>query len=232
MTARVVLVGVAVAAVMSLTGCVSTVSGTAVRNVTTVPSNVPKLDESALERVLLPIDQVNDIMGTTDLEVTSDIDDMTDSSDKVSDPDCLGAMFGAEEAVYKGSGWTAVRDIVAREPEDDNDHWIEQTAVIYPAAGNASRFFEKSRSIWEKCADSSLAVDTEDTSSLWEFEEVVVGDGLITQIATQEDADGWGCQHALAAASNLTAETWVCAYNLGDEAPTMAIDILRNAATK
>ncbi len=232
MTTRVVLGGVAVAALMALTGCVSTVSGTAVRNATTVPSNIPKLDESALERVLLPIDDVNDIMGTTDLEVTSDIDDMTDSSDKVSDPDCLGAMFGAEEAVYKGSGWTAVRDIVAREPEDDNDHWIEQTAVIYPEAGNASRFFEKSRSIWQKCAGSSIAVDTEDTSSLWEFEEVVVGDGLITQIATQEDADGWGCQHALAAASNLTAETWVCAYNLGDEAPTMAIDILRNAADR
>jgi PknH-like extracellular domain len=232
MTTRVVLGGVAVAALMALTGCVSTVSGTAVRNATTVPSNIPKLDESALERVLLPIDEVNDIMGTTDLEVTSDIDDMTDSSDKVSDPDCLGAMFGAEEAVYKGSGWTAVRDIVAREPEDDNDHWIEQTAVIYPEAGNAGRFFEKSRSIWQKCADSSLAVDTEDTSSLWEFKEVVVGDGLITQIATQEDADGWGCQHALAAASNLTAETWVCAYNLGDEAPTMAIGVLRNAADR
>jgi hypothetical protein len=231
MTTRVLFAGVAVAA-MALTGCVSTVSGTAVRNASTVPSNVPKLDESALERVLLPVDEINDIMGTTDLEITGDIDDMTDSSDKVSDPDCLAAMFGAEEAVYKGSGWTAVRDIVAREPEDDNDHWIEQTAVIYPASGNANRFFEKSRSIWQKCAESSLAVDTEDTSSLWEFEGVAEGDGLITQIATQEDADGWGCQHALAVASNLTAETWVCAYNLGDEAAAMAIDILNNAARK
>jgi hypothetical protein len=150
----------------------------------------------------------------------------------VSDPDCLGAMFGAEEAVYKGSGWTAVRDIVAREPEEDNAHWIEQTAVIYPEASNARRFFEKSRAIWEKCVDSSLAVDTEDTSSLWEFDEVTASDGLITQVARQEDADGWGCEHALAAVSNLTAETWVCAYNLGDEAATMAIDILDNAADR
>jgi hypothetical protein len=232
MTKRILLIGLVVAAVMALTGCVSTVSGTAVRNASTVPSDVPKLDGSALDKVLLSIDEINDIMGTTDLEVTSDIDDMTDSSDKVSDPDCLGAMFGAEEAVYKGSGWTDVRDVVAREPDEDNDHWIEQSAVIYPETGNAKRFFEKSRSIWEKCADSSLAVDTEDTSSLWEFEKVTAGDGLITQIATQEDADGWGCQHALAAASNLTAETWVCAYNLGDEAATMAIDIVNKAAEK
>ena len=107
-----------------------------------------------------------------------------------------------------------MRDVVAREPEDDNDHWIEQTVVIYPESGNANRFLEKSRSIWQKCADSSLAVDTEDTSSLWEFGDVSDGDGLITQMATQEDADGWGCQHALAAASNLTVETWVCAYSV------------------
>jgi len=232
MTNRILLVGLVVAAATALTGCVSTVSGVAVRNASTVPSDVPKLDGSALDTVLLSIDEINDVMGTTDLEVTSDIDDMTDSSDKVSDPDCLGAMFGAEEAVYKGSGWTDVRDVVAREPDEDNDHWIEQTAVIYPEAGNAKRFFEKSRSIWEKCADSSLAVDTEDTSSLWEFEKVTAGDGLITQIATQEDADGWGCEHALAAASNLTAETWVCAYNLGDEASAMAIDIVNKAAEK
>jgi PknH-like extracellular domain len=232
MTARALVVGIAVAAAMALSGCVSTVSGIAVRDTKTVATDVPRLDESVLDKVMLPIDEINDIMGTTDLEVTSDIDNMTDSSDKVSDPDCLGAMFGAEGPVYKGSGWTAVRDIVAREPDEDNDHWIEQTGVIYPQAGNANRFLEKSKSIWQKCAGTSLAVNTEDTSSLWEFGDVSGGDGLITQMATQEDADGWGCQHALAAASNLTVETWVCAYSVGEEAATMAIDIINNAADK
>lgn len=217
---------------MALSGCVTTVTGTAVRNAATVPTDVPKLEESALGEVLLPIGEVNAIMGTTGLEVTSDIDDMTDSSGEVSDPDCLGAMFGAEKAVYKGSGWTAVRDVVAREPEDDNDHWIEQTAVIYPQAGNAKSFFEKSRSLWQKCADSSLVVNTADTSSLWEFSHVLAGDGLITQMATQEDADGWGCQHTLAAASNLTAEAWACGYSISEEAATMALDIIDNAAAK
>lgn len=226
------LAGVVVVAATALSGCVSTVSGTAVRNTRTVPTDIPRLDDSALARVMLPIGQINEILGTTDLEVTSDIKDMTDSSDKVSDPDCLGAMFGAEESVYQGTGWTAVRDVVAREPVDDNDHWIEQTAVLYPDADNAMRFLERSRSAWQHCASSSLAVNTEDTSTLWEFGDVSGGDGLIWQITTQEDADGWGCQHALAAASNMTAETWVCAYNLADEAVSMAIDILNNAAPK
>jgi hypothetical protein len=232
MTIRAVAAGVVLAAVLPISGCVSTVAGTAVRDAKTVPSDVPRLDESTMEKMLLSIDEVNEVMGTTELEVTSDMDGMTDSSDKVSDPDCLGAMFGAEEPVYKGSGWTAVRDVVAREPEEDNDHWVEQTAVLYPQASNAKRFFEKSRSTWEQCAGSSLAVDTEDTSSLWEFGDVTRGDGLITQMATQEDADGWGCQHALAVASNMTAETWACGYSHSDEATAMAIDIVNNAAEK
>ena len=224
--------GVAVAVAVLVSGCVSTVAGTAVRDGHAVPTDVPPLDESALEKVLIPIDEVNEIMGSTKMEVTGELDEMTDSSDKVSDPDCLGAMFGAEEPVYDGSGWTAVRDLVAREPEDDNDHWVEQTAVLYPQADNAKRFFEKSKSIWEKCAGSSIAVDTEDTSSLWEFGDVTADDGLITQLATQEDADGWGCQHAMAVVSNMTAETWACAYSLSDEAATMALDIVDKAAGK
>ncbi len=49
-------------------------------------------------------------------------------------------------------------------------------------------------------------------------------------MATQQDADGWGCQHALAVVSNMTAEAWACAYTVADEAATMAIDIVANAA--
>ncbi|OBA95764.1 hypothetical protein A5662_18545 [Mycobacteriaceae bacterium 1482268.1] len=228
MTLRALLVGLVAA--MALSGCVSTVSGAAVRNARTVPSDVPRLDEAALNRVVLPVDEINDVMGTTGLAVTSDIADMTDSAGKVSDPDCLGAMFGAEEAVYKDSGWTAVRDVVAREPEEDNEHWVEQTVVLYPDSGTADRFLARSQSIWSTCAQSSLAVESEGTSSLWEFGEPSLGDGLIVQMAKQEDADGWECQHALAAASNMTAETWACGYSITDQAATMAIDIVNRAA--
>jgi PknH-like extracellular domain len=230
MTTRALIIGIVVTAVVPLVGCVSTVAGTAVRDGYAVPTDVPPLDESALDRVMLSADAVNEIMGTKEIEVTSELDEMTDSSDKVSDPDCLGAMFGAEDAVYDGSGWTAVRDLVAREPDEDNDHWVEQTAVLYPEAGHAKRFFGKSKSMWQQCAGSSLAVDDADSSSLWEFGDVTAEDALITQMATQEDADGWGCQHALAVVSNMTVETWACAYSPTDEAATMAIDIATNAA--
>ena len=86
---------------------------------------------------------------------------MTDHSGEVSDPDCLGAIYGAEEPVYAGSGWTALRDQIAREPGEDNEHWVEQTAVLYPSAEKAQKFFDESKSSWQRCAGYSVSVDDE-----------------------------------------------------------------------
>ena len=92
-----------------LAGCVSTVDGTAVRGRPAGPLDVPVLTESQLDGLLLSIGELNGIMGSTQMKVTSELDEMTDHADEVSDPDCLGAVYGAEEPVYAGSGWTAVR---------------------------------------------------------------------------------------------------------------------------
>ena len=71
--------------------------------------DVPPLTEAKLDGVLLSIGELNDIMGSAKMKVTSELKEMTDHSGEVSDPDCLGAIYGAEEPVYAGSGWTAMR---------------------------------------------------------------------------------------------------------------------------
>ena len=103
--------GAVLAAAVLLTGCVSSVEGTATRQSPGrgVPVDVPPLVEADLDAVLLSIGELNTIMGSTQLKVTSELDEMTDHSAQVSDPDCLGAVYGAEEPVYAGTGWTAVR---------------------------------------------------------------------------------------------------------------------------
>lgn len=225
-------VAVVIAASVLLTGCVSNVSGTAVRARSAEPADVPPLKESQLENVLLSIGDINGIMGSTTMKVTSTLEEMTDHSAEVSDPDCLGAIYGAEEPVYADSGWTAVRDEVAREPGDDNEHWVEQTAVLYPSADDAKNFFEDSRAAWEKCAGFSVSVYDSGEAYLWELDDVGGDDALITQMTTQEDADGWACQHALAAVSNITVEAWACSYSIGNEAESIATEMLANAAKK
>ncbi|MEW5810089.1 MAG: sensor domain-containing protein [Actinomycetota bacterium] len=213
-------------------GCVSTVDGAAVRAAGTAPE-VPVLDEAALERILLSIGEVNGIMGSTGMQVTGEVDQMTDHSDAVSDLDCLGAVYAAEEPVYAGTGWTAVRDRVAREPGEDNQHWVEQTVVLYPAAHDADDFFQESSQAWQGCANTSVGVANGDYSWAIGDLDVDVLDGgvapLITQMTTQEDADGWECQHALSAVSNVTIEAWACGYRIADEAAEIASAMVKRA---
>ena len=224
--------GAVIAASVLLTGCVSTVSGTAVRPPNAAPSNVPPLDESDLNDVVLSIGEINAIMGSSAMEVTSELDEMADHSDAISDPECLGAIYGAEEPVYAGSGWTAVLDQISREEGDDNEHWVEQTIVLYPSADKAQTFFDKSKAEWESCNDQTVSVDDGGDSYDWDIEDFNAQDTVITQVTTQKDAAGWACQHALSPVSNITVEVWACSYSPEDEAETIVTDIIANAAKK
>ena len=223
-------IGTVIAASVLLSGCVSTVSGTAMRAQHAAPVDVPALTEAKLDDVLLSIGELNGIMGSTQMKVTSELEEMTDHSGEVSDPDCLGAIYGAEEPVYSGSGWTAMRDQVAREPGEENEHWVEQTAVLYPSAEKAQQFFDESKSAWQKCSGYSVSVDNADATYLWEIDNVILKDNLITQMTAQEDANGWACQHAMSLVSNVTVEAWACSYDVKDEAARIANDMVANAA--
>jgi hypothetical protein len=229
---RACAVGALIAASVLFSGCVSTVSGSAVRAQHAAPIEVAPLTAAKLNDVLLSVGELNGIMGSAQMKVTSELGEMTDHSTEVSDPDCLGAIYGAEEPVYAGSGWTAMRDQVVREPGENNEHWVEQTVVLYPSAEKAHKFFDDSRSSWHKCSGYSVSVNDADATYLWQIDSATTQDTLITQMTAQEDAGGWGCQHALSVVSNVTMEAWACSYSVKDEAATIANDMIANAAKK
>jgi hypothetical protein len=213
---------------------VSTVSGTALRGQASGPTpvNVPQLEESDLDHVLLSSGEVNGIMDATAIRVTASAQSMSDNSDGVSDVDCLGAIYGAEELVYGGSDWTAVRDEVLQEPNTDNQHWVEQIAVLYPSAEKARAFVEASRTSWEKCGGTSIDIDNSNVHSTWKIQEANVSGDILTQQSTQRYAGGWGCQHALTSVSNVVVEAWACSNSIGGEAESIASEMVENAAKK
>jgi hypothetical protein len=222
-------VALVVAASVLLSGCANVVSGSAVRDEHVVPLSVPPLDASQFDDLLLGVDELNDIVGSSTMELDIDATDMTDNSDTVSDPDCLGTVFGAEQQVY-GDEWTAVRDQVVREPGDDKEHWAEQTIVTFPSEQQAQKFYAESTTTWEQCGGFSVTVDNDEFTYIWQLDQAAVEGDYLTQNGTQEESDGWECQHALAAISNAVVETWACAYGVGDEALEMARRIVANAA--
>ncbi|BBY61892.1 sensor domain-containing protein [Mycolicibacterium helvum] len=224
----------AVVAGALLSGCVSTVSGTALRGQDAGPTvvTVPKLEESDLDRVLLSAGEVNGVMDATGIRVTASSQNMSDNSRGVSDVDCLGAIYGAEELVYHGSDWAAVRDEVLQEPTTDNAHWVEQIAVLFPSADKASAFVDGSRTTWEKCGGTSIDIDNSDVHSTWKIDQANVTGDILTQQSSQRNAGGWGCQHALTSASNLVVEAWACSNSINDEAKSIASEMIKNAAGK
>ncbi|BBX08751.1 sensor domain-containing protein [Mycolicibacterium aichiense] len=217
-----------------LSGCVSTVGGTALRgdSADLEMFDVPTLTESDLDRVLLTAGEVNGIMGATGIRMTASSQNMSDNSDGVSDVDCLAAIYGAEQMVYQGSGWSAVRDQVLQEPTTDNEHWVEQIAVLYPSSEKATAFVEKSRTTWQKCGGTSIDIDNSDVHSTWRIDTADVSGDILTQVSTQRNAGGWGCQHALTSASNVVVEAWACSNSIDDEARAIAADMIKNAAKK
>jgi hypothetical protein len=221
-----------ISAVALLSGCVGNVSGTAVRAKSATPLDVAPLKESQLDGVLLSIDELDHLVGATEMGFVHQADDMSDNSAAVSDPDCLGSLFGSEKDVYEAHHWTAVRDEVAREPSDGNDHWVQQTIVLYPVADDAQMMFADSTASWERCGNSAVATDSSDSSYIWEIDAVDVKDDLIVQVIMQEESGGWECQHVMAAVSNVTIETWACADGINDEAVAIAQRLIANTAKK
>jgi hypothetical protein len=180
-----------------------------------------------VDGILLRADELNPIVGSTGLVLIRGQLGMSDESSSVDNLDCLGVKYTAQKRVHSGSGWTAVRDQVAQEPGGSSAHWVGQTAVLYETPERARAFFDGSRSQWKRCAGQPIS----DGGSVWQIEDVSEQrSNLITQRMTENDANGWACQHALAVMSNLTVEGVVCGFSVKDEAVTIADRMIANAS--
>lgn len=227
MTGR-LAVTVAAACLVSA-GCSHTVSGTAVRASGSAPHAVSTLRAAQLDHVLVDLPDLAALVGAPELDVIGQLDEMSDNADVVSDPGCLGTVMGAEKSVYAGSGWTAVRDQVSGDQLDE--HWVEQTAVLFGSEAQAKAFHESSQRTWRDCAGYSVSVDDVDVTYVWEVGDLESVGGVLAQRTVEQGFEEWQCGHALAQAANLVVETWTCSYDEGDEAVRLAERMLANAAT-
>jgi PknH-like extracellular domain len=220
------------AVVVTVAGCVTTTGGTARPANSAGPgsSSAPGQPGDSLEHILLSAADVNSVMGATDMQLMDSSNDMSDHSGAVSDPQCLGALYNAEESVYSKTGWTDVADQVLTEPEDDSDHWVEQTAVQFPTSAAANAFRDASFKRWTDCIGKTVMVDDGDYEFHWQFDGISSDNGTVSQTARQTDSDNWECQHALTAVDAYLLEVSACGTALNDEAVTIVHQLAANAA--
>lgn len=218
-----------------MTACTSTVGGNAVRAQGGSAQSTTVLGKQDLDDILLDDDELNDLLRATQIEVTDDIDEMTDDADDVSAPECIGALYTAEVPVYEDTGFTAVLTRLASEPDDDYEHWVEETAVVVPSAEAAENFVDDSAKQWDDCAGRTVSISDGEDWYDWELGEVVTegaGGGVLSQKSTAVDSVVWECEHAVAAASNVVIEASVCAERIGDEAMTLITEMIAKAAQR
>lgn len=222
---RLVLTGLAVSTAAILTGCVHTTAGSAVA----AGGGHRPAQLSVLARFLLDPGEVNTILGSRDVELVDSADEMSDHSSDISESRCLGALYNAEEAVYRGSGWTDVADQVLTEPQDNSDHWVEQTVVEFESRQRALDFFDTSVTAWTDCIGKDVTVDDGETRFHWRFEGIGISDYLMSQTARQADGSGWACQHALGVVRAYVVEVSACGNAPDGQAVLLASRIMANA---
>lgn len=214
--------------VLAVSGCVSTVEGTATRAEGEPAGQLSMLQESDLEPILLDVADLNEILDSDEVEITHDLYETTDDSDDISDPYCLGAVFTAEEPIYSGTGYSAVLTRLGSEP-DEYGFTIELTGVIMGSQADAEAFVDESADVWSDCTAEAVSLTDGEDWFDWQLEDVERDGGIVSQPSALAEGGAWECQHSIAAASNAVLEASVCGVRVRDEAKTMVAEMVARA---
>ena len=182
----------------------------------------PALLDTALPGLLLSPEEVNTVMGATEMTVTRTRFEMSDDSATMEPRECLAVDGSAQAQVYAGSGFTAVRDQTLQDG-DNFTHFAEQAVVLFPSAKQASAFLTASAQQWPACHEYTHT----QSGSLWSAGPISNANGILSITATQQNSKegGWACGRALAARNNVVIDVNTCSGNPADSAVNIANQI-------
>lgn len=66
---------------------------------------------------------------------------MSDNSFAINPSDCVGVIFGAEQQVYAGTGYEAIRDQTLGMGTSSIDNMVEQTVVVSQQMNKRERYW-------------------------------------------------------------------------------------------
>jgi serine/threonine kinase PknH len=188
---------------------------------------------AALDGLLLSPDQINTAMGATAMTVTQSVTTPWDDSAVASDKACL-PMLPAEEKVYTGSGWTAMRGQGLHEPGDGSQaaHIVDQAVVLFSSAHGAAAFFTASTQSWQACSNRPFSfTQAGKPDVVWTVGPISNINGTLSTSRTQEGANGWACQRALTVANNVAVDVMACSDSQSDSAVNIAHQIAAEVPT-
>lgn len=189
------------------------------KSVPDMPSPQPTVAVSQLEGLLLPVGDIQSIMGAPAMSPGTVKPGLWDFD--VTPPECATAYTPGASTTYGGTGWIAARKQDLREP-DTVSHIAKQVVVSFVSAKAAKEFYTRAVDQWRSCARRSVTERLPDRLSSWTIGDVAEADGVATLPRYPAEANGWGCQHALTTMNNLAVDTLACAYGVDDQGLRLA----------
>jgi hypothetical protein len=173
---------------------------------------------AALDGMLLDDAEAVKATGANLMEVGTSVDhDTVDDSANVSDSACLFTANPAEEKVYAGSGWIAIRSQMAMSPDVDNPTpypIIAASLVLFPSADEAAKFFAASAGRWPACANKQFTLKKYNGKMEdWAMGPISNDKGMLSATRTVANDK---CQMALTVRNNVVVDVSSCGYDLGN----------------
>jgi hypothetical protein len=188
---------------------------------TSQPTTAPPIAASALDGLLLAAENINSVMGGTAMKVSSPLTEMVDHANLMPNVNCLGIWQVGEKAVYDGSGWTAIRGQVLRQPiAGDWDDVVVQAVVSFPSPDAAQKFFAASTDRWSKCTHHRVNMTVNGQLTTWQFGDLTRSDTELTMHVTRGGGER-SCQHALSISNNVVVDVTACTAAAGDQGATI-----------
>lgn len=154
---------------------------------------------------------------------------MLHKADYITPANCVGVVFGADNSVYKGTGFEAIRDQTFDPSRYMLGNTVEQTAVVFPTADQARAVLASQTKQWQTCASGyaypqepkyQISQNHGEGAFRWALAPVVVAEDLITVKMGGVDVMGpdgnhQACQQALGRQANVIVQTKVCKRIVG-----------------
>ena len=142
---------------------------------------------------------------------------------EVQPPSCVGVLYGAEHAVYGGSGFQEIRDQTLDPSNYTSGNQLEQTAVVFPTAEDAQASWATQTKQWQSC--TNLPSDVAGMTGLqmgqrngeggyaWTLSSVKVASDMISMGMAGYDNEAGSdraCQQALGIKANVLVKVAAC----------------------
>jgi serine/threonine kinase PknH len=173
---------------------------------TTSTTTVATVAPERLASILLTPDEVNTVMGVTMQVLATGDTTYNQGLPQLSNPNCLSAITPGADSVYAGSGYTAIRTQVFKEPAPAT-HSLVETASSFPSADAASAFASSVANQWKACAEQTVTATGSYLAGNWAIRGL---QGDVPKIAMARTSGTATCQRALSAVSNLIIDVDAC----------------------